>query len=261
MVNAHEATAPVEVRNAYGKGPFLLVCEHASNFIPPRYAALGLDSAALESHIAWDPGALAVADELTRLLDAPLVAARISRLVYDCNRPPEAPSAMPEESEIYRIPGNAGLTQAERQARADDVYFPFRAALSRAIDGHGAGDPVIVTIHSFTPVYRGVARAVEIGILHDDDARFADAMIAAAGSDSGGFVVRRNEPYGPEDGVTHTLREHALPHGLPNVMIEIRNDLIRTPEDVGAMGALLAGWLEAARDAVAGSDAREARRG
>ena len=262
MVNAHMADASVEVRNKFGRGPFLLVCEHASNFIPPQYGALGLDSAALESHIAWDPGALAVCDELTRLLDAPLAAARVSRLVYDCNRPPEAPSAMPAESEIYRIPGNAGLTPGARQARADAVYFPFRDALARTIDAHGTrgGASAIVTIHSFTPVYRGVAREVEIGILHDDDSRLADAMLAAAG-DGGGFVVRRNEPYGPGDGVTHTLREHALPRGLPNVMIEIRNDLIRTQGDATAMAARLAGWLEAALAAVAGEDAKETRRG
>ncbi|MCO5145490.1 MAG: N-formylglutamate amidohydrolase [Aquamicrobium sp.] len=249
---------PVEVRNVAGSGLFLLVCEHASNFIPPEYATLGLDGAALESHIAWDPGALAVADEMARLLDAPLVAARVSRLVYDCNRPPESPSAMPTESEIYRIPGNAGLTDAARQARTQAVYVPFREALARAIDAHGArcGPPAIVTVHSFTPVWRGAARAVEIGILHDDDAGLADATLRAAG-DGGGFLVRRNEPYGPQDGVTHTLREHALPRGLANVMIEIRNDLIRTPDDVRTMAGRLAGWLVAARAEAGGGNARE----
>jgi len=238
---------PVELRNASGSGPFLLVCEHASNFIPPEYGTLGLDADALESHIAWDPGALAVADEMARLLDAPLVAARVSRLVYDCNRPPDSPSAMPAESEIYRIPGNTDLSAAQRQARTQSVYVPFRDTLAEAIDAHMArrGPPAVVTVHSFTPVWRGAARAVEIGILHDDDSRLADAMLRAAG-DGGGFLVRRNEPYGPQDGVTHTLREHALPRGLANVMIEIRNDLIRTPDDARAMAGRLAGWLVAA---------------
>lgn len=250
--------APIEVRNASGSGPFLLVCEHASNFIPPEYGTLGLDADALESHIAWDPGALAVADEMARLLDAPLVAARVSRLVYDCNRPPDSPSAMPAESEIYRIPGNANLSAAARQARAEAVYFPFREALARTIDAHGArrGPPTIVTVHSFTPVWRGAARAVEVGILHDDDSGLADAMLRAAG-DGNGLVVRRNEPYGPQDGVTHTLREHALPRGLANVMIEIRNDLIRTPDDARAMAGRLAGWLIAARDGTGDGNARE----
>ncbi len=249
---------PVEVRNASGSGPFLLVCEHASNFIPSDYGTLGLDRAALESHIAWDPGALAVADEMARLLDAPLVAARVSRLVYDCNRPPESPSAMPAESEIYRIPGNTNLSAGQRRARTQAVYFPFREALAGAIDAHGArrGPPAIVTVHSFTPVWRGAARAVEIGILHDDDAGLADAMLRAAG-DGGGLVVRRNEPYEPEDGVTHTLREHALPRGLANVMIEIRNDLIRTPDDVRTMAGRLAGWLTAAHGEAGGGNARE----
>lgn len=263
MTEAHKVDipvpdTPVEVRNAAGSGPFLLVCEHASNFIPPDYGTLGLDRAALESHIAWDPGALAVADEMARLLDAPLVAARVSRLVYDCNRPPESPSAMPAESEVYRIPGNANLLAAARQARTQAVYVPFRETLARAIDSHDArcGPPAIVTVHSFTPVWRGAARAVEIGILHDDDAGLADAMLRAAG-DGGGFLVRRNEPYGPQDGVTHTLREHALSRGLANVMIEIRNDLIRTPDDVRTMAGRLAGWLVAARAETDGGNARE----
>lgn len=243
----------VDLRNPHAGGPFLLVCEHASNRIPEIHGDLGLDAAARSSHIAWDPGALAVAQEMARLLDAPLVAGGVSRLLYDCNRPPEAPSAVPQESEVYRIPGNQGLSEAALRARAELYYFPFRAALAGAVEAHaarvggraGAGAPAIVTVHSFTPVYRGVARQVEIGILHDEDARLADAMLAAAAGRTG-LVVRRNEPYGPQDGVTHTLREHTLPRGLLNVMIEVRNDLIASEHDAHAMAATLAGWLETA---------------
>lgn len=256
MSGAQVAESPVEVLNPRGVGRAVVVCEHASNFVPPAYGGLGLDAAALAAHIAWDPGALAVAKELARLLDAPLVASRVSRLLYDCNRPPEAPSAVPEESEVYRIPGNAGLSAPERLRRAELFYFPFRAALGEAIEAQAAraGPPAVVTVHSFTPVWRGAARAVEVGILHDDDARLADAMLAAAQEDAG-IVVRRNEPYGPEDGVTHTLREHALPRGLANVMIEVRNDLIAGDGAARAMARRLAGWLEAALDRVAEKEA------
>ena len=248
MSGSRVASSPVELRNPGGSGPFLLVCEHASYFIPPEYGGLGLDAAALRSHVAWDPGALAVADELARLLDAPLVAGRVSRLLYDCNRPPEEPSAVPAASEVYRIPGNEGLSPAARRERAERFYFPFRSALSAAIDARKES-PALVTVHSFTPVYHGAPRAVEIGILHDEDSRLADAMLAAAGPASG-FVVRRNEPYGPQDGVTHTLREHALPGGLANVMIEIRNDLITSRESVNAMAERLAVWLVSALNAL-----------
>jgi predicted N-formylglutamate amidohydrolase len=240
------AAGVVEIVNPQGAGGVVVVCEHASNFIPPEYHDLGLGKAERISHIAWDPGAMAVARELSARLNAVLIAQRISRLVYDCNRPPEAPSAVPEKSEIHRIPGNAGLDPAERRARAEAVYFPFRAVLSATIDQHVATgrSPAIVTIHSFTPVFRGVRREVEIGLLHDVDSRLVDAMLARDGAP--GFEVRRNEPYGPADGVTHTLIDQALPRGLANVMIEIRNDLIADGGDQQRFGALLADWIAGA---------------
>lgn len=252
MNGARVAATPVELRNGDGPGPFLIVCEHASNFIPPEYGNLGLDTTALASHIAWDPGAFPVAEEMAALLDSPLLGQTVSRLLYDCNRPPDEPSAVPAASEVYRIPGNEGLSQAERAERAELFYLPFRAALAGLIDRRIAEEgprPVLVTVHSFTPVFHGVRRDVEIGILHDSDARLADAMLAQAGEHSG-FVVRLNEPYGPEDGVTHTLREHALPRSLLNVMIEIRNDLIVSQETRNAMAERLAVWLTAALKAL-----------
>jgi len=240
-------TGVVEVINPQGTSDIVLVCEHASSFIPPEFDGLGLAPEALISHIAWDPGALAVARQMSAFFDAALVAQRVSRLVYDCNRPPEAASAIPEESEIYCIPGNAGLSAAARRDRAERFYFPFRDCLSGMIDARIAQgrSPVIVTVHSFTPVYKGVQRAVEIGILYDDDARLADAMMAMR-SEQAGHVVRRNEPYGPADGVTHTLIVQALSRDLLNVMIEVRNDLIGDATSQERYGVLLADWVKAA---------------
>ena len=230
----------VRTANPGGSHPVVLVCEHASFRIPPEFHDLGLKADALTSHIAWDPGAMETALALSGMLDASLVYSTVSRLVYDCNRPPEAPAAMPAVSEIYAIPGNSALTQAERQARAETYYRPFEHCLEEVLEERN-GDAVVVTLHSFTPVYTGVRRDVEIGVLHDADSRFADAMLDAAE----GYNVRRNEPYGPADGVTHTLKRHALPRGLLNVMIEIRNDLIATPEQCLAMATHLSKWLEA----------------
>lgn len=221
----------VDEINPAGAGNVVLVCEHASNFIPPEYHHLGLSEDLRASHIAWDPGAMPVALAMSATLDAPLVAQKVSRLLYDCNRPPEAQSAVPAVSEIHQVPGNADLSEGDRQARVERFYQPFRTALDASIARKIATGrpPVIVTIHSFTPLYKGVNRDVEIGILHDSDARLADAMLDAAKNETR-FDVRRNVPYGPEDGVTHTLREHAIARGLMNAMIEIRNDLLIAPD-------------------------------
>jgi predicted N-formylglutamate amidohydrolase len=217
---------PVEILNADGQGTVVLLCEHASNVIPAALNGLGLSQAHQSAHIAWDPGAEAVARILSDAMDAPLVAGRVSRLVYDCNRPPDSPTAMPTRSETTDIPGNAALTEPDRQARVEGVYRPFCKAVDDLLSTRKAkGLPtVLVTMHSFTPVYFGTPRKVEIGILHDSDTALADAMLAHAAALN--REVRRNAPYGPEDGVTHSLRIHGLAHGLPNVMIEIRNDLI-----------------------------------
>lgn len=217
----------VAVENADGAGDFLLVCEHASRRLPERYGTLGLSDDALSSHIAWDPGALAVAQLMSRQLDSTLIYQRFSRLIYDCNRPPDSPAAMRDVSEIFRIPGNENLSEAERSLRTSSLYLPFQGQIREEIASRRAKgrQTALVTVHSFTPVYFGQTREVEIGILHDHDSRLADAMLHASGQEHS-YRVERNQPYGPADGVTHTLELHALPAGLLNVMIEIRNDLI-----------------------------------
>ena len=223
---------PVIVVNADGPSHIFLVCEHAGRAIPRKLGTLGLSESELERHIAYDIGAESVARRLSRLLDAPLVLQRYSRLVQDCNRPPDAPSAMPEVSETIQIPGNAGLTADERAARTAAIYEPFHAAVTKLLDSRQASGrgPIFVAIHSFTPIYKGMTRHLDAGILHDRDRRYADHLIATL-SRHGDIKVRRNEPYGPEDGVTHTLNLHAGRRGLLNAMIEIRNDLIT--EEVG----------------------------
>ena len=233
---AFTAPAPLVV-NRDGRSPVIVVCEHASCFFPPELNSLGLGPDARKSHIAWDPGAMQVARGISQRLDAVLVASQVSRLVYDCNRPPTSSGAMPARSEIFDIPGNRDLGQADRDARIALVYEPFHASLA-AVIAASRGSGVIVTIHSYTPVYNGKPREVELGILHDSDARLADALLANAPRHTT-LKVRRNEPYGPQDGVTHTLLEHAVRTGLHNVMIEVRNDLIATPEAQAGVADML----------------------
>ena len=233
----------VTVVNPAGTSPVVLVCEHASRFIPGVYNDLGLTGDALHSHAAWDPGALAVAQYMSERLNAPLVASNVSRLVYDCNRPLAATDAIPDQSETITVPGNKGLTVAQRQDRATTFYEPFRKQLAKVIGAKA--QPVIVTIHSFTPVYHGKRRQVEIGVLHDRDTRLADAMLQVAGQHRDALVLR-NAPYGTDDGVTHTLKEHALPAGHLNVMLEIRNDLIQDTKTQSDMAEQIANWVSAA---------------
>nr|WP_254437880.1 N-formylglutamate amidohydrolase [Ruegeria arenilitoris] len=233
----------VHTDNADGAPKVLLVCEHASNRIPVFLRDMGLTNEALESHIAWDPGALGVAQHMAGLMSAPLVHGGVSRLVYDCNRPPEAVGAMPVKSEQYDIPANARMTPDERQVRVENIYVPFTQAVSGQIAQHSPSLQLMVTVHSFTPVFHGLQRSVELGILHGRDDRFAMAMSEAVPAQPS-FVTRLNEPYSAADGVAHTLDAQAYPSGLLNVMIEIRNDLIRTPQQQRAMAEHLVPWID-----------------
>lgn len=233
----------VHTETADGAPLVLLVCEHASKRVPAFLGDMGLTAQALDSHIAWDPGALAVAQQMASQMSAPLVHGGVSRLVYDCNRPPEAAGAMPAKSEDLSIPANIAMSPKERQDRIDNIYTVFSRELSDQIEQYRNSLGLMVTIHSFTPVYHGKPRTVELGLLHGRDDRFAQAMMATLPSELP-FVTRLNEPYSAADGVAHTLDAQALPNGLPNVMIEIRNDLIQTPDQQAAMAAHLVPWIK-----------------
>ncbi|OED37860.1 N-formylglutamate amidohydrolase [Chromatiales bacterium (ex Bugula neritina AB1)] len=224
--------------NAQGVHEIILVCEHASAFIPEQYQNLGLDNNAAQSHAAWDPGAANTAHYLADRLNAVLVESTISRLVYDCNRPPESATAMPAKSEIFTIPGNRNLSDEQKQYRIENYYNPFKAQLARSIEQHPVA-AVLVTVHSFTPVYNGIKRPVEIGFLHDQNSQLAETMLDVAS----GYNIQLNQPYGIADGVTHTLKLHGVENGLHNVMIEIRNDLIQSDSQCRQMAEHLELWL------------------
>lgn len=211
-----------------GAPPFLFLCEHASPRIPAFLNHLGLPPEARKAHIAWDPGAADVAREMAALTGGGLIEARISRLVYDLNRPPHAPSAMAAKSEIYDVPGNRDLTPEQRLERTNAIYLPFHAAARAHIAALCASGtpPILITVHSFTPVYHGKPREVQFGIIHDTDDRLARAILTHAPK---GLITRLNQPYSAADGVVHTLQMLATPCQLPHAMLEIRNDLIATP--------------------------------
>jgi predicted N-formylglutamate amidohydrolase len=221
------AIVPAAVENAAGAGPFVVICDHASNALPPAFGSLGIGAAEREAHIAWDPGALGVSRAIAKILDAPLVYATVSRLVIDCNRPLDAPDLIPAVSEATAIPGNAGLSEAERRRRIATVHEPYHDAIDALLDIRLAAgmETALVAVHSFTPRYRGVARPWQAGIIFDRDRRLADVLID--GLTASGANVGINEPYSPADRVYYTLSRHGEARGLAAVMIEIRNDLIR----------------------------------
>lgn len=220
------STNPVAIENAGGAGPFVILCDHASNDFPPEFGSLGLAPAERAAHIAWDPGALAVSRHLARVLDAVLVRATVSRLVIDCNRPLDAPDLIAAMSEETTIPGNVAFTDAERRHRIAAIHAPYHDAIDRLIGERLAAgrETALLAVHSFTPVFRGTARPWQVGIVFDRDRRIADGLIDGLKAD--GVCVGVNEPYSPADRVYYTLTRHADRRGLPAVMIEIRNDLI-----------------------------------
>lgn len=235
--------------NGDGHSPFVLVCDHASNRIPSDYADLGLSAVDRLRHIAWDPGALAVSLRLVDLLDAPLVHSTVSRLVIDCNRTFGAPDLIVSVSETTEIPGNRTVTEADRQRRIERYHTPFHAEIDtllnrRADAGH---ETILVAMHSFTPVYKGVSRPWPIGLIHGIQTDYTRAVFEALERAEPGLDVGWNEPYAALNGVTYTLEHHGDGRGLTSTMIEIRHDEILQPAGVERWAGLLAQCLEEAR--------------
>jgi predicted N-formylglutamate amidohydrolase len=239
--------APVVATNEAGPSVFFLTCDHGGRAFPRRLGNLGLAEPERLRHIAWDIGIAEVARRLSGLLDAPLVAQNYSRLVIDCNRDPAVPSSIAELSEDTPIPGNVGLTQAERQARQDTIFRPYHDRIAAALDRREAAGQVtaLVALHSFTPVFKGVSRPWQIGVLFNRDERLARPLIDLLRAD-GDLVMGENEPYRVTDLTDYTVPVHAERRLLPYVELEIRQDLITEPAGQQEWALRLARLLPAA---------------
>jgi predicted N-formylglutamate amidohydrolase len=244
ILSADERPA-AEAVNPEGRANAVLICDHASAAIPASLGDLGLAREDRFSHAVWDPGAEALSRALADALDAPLVLSRVSRLVHDCNRAPERADSTPARVERIEVPGNRGLSAKDRAARTREVYEPFHAVVDAVLDAH-PGRPMLIAVHSFSPVWNGAPRAIEIGLLHDADDGLARAMLAAAPS---AFRTELNMPYSAADGVTHSLARHGTARGLPSVMVEVRNDLLADDAGVAAVAEALTTMLAAMEDA------------
>ncbi|SED35001.1 Predicted N-formylglutamate amidohydrolase [Pseudomonas frederiksbergensis] len=223
--------------------PLILVCEHASRFIPAGLNDLGLSHEAAREHIAWDIGALALAEGLSRALGATLLAANYSRLLVDLNRPLQAPDSIPAQSEIYQVPGNRDLDEATREYRRQSLFEPFHSRLTDLIDERVAQGRAlrVVGIHSFTPVYHGQPRTLEVGVLFGKSMEYAQRLIDGLGRHP--LKVAGNEPYKINPLGDMTVPVHGDARGLESVLIEVRNDLLRTPENVRRFTEYLAPLL------------------
>jgi predicted N-formylglutamate amidohydrolase len=218
---------PVLEQNAAGSSPFLLTCDHYGRLIPRALGDLGLPPGELKRHIAWDIGIAGVAEALAKHLDAHLIAQRYSRLVIDCNRPPDAPSSIPRISEATTIPGNEALADEAAEARRTQIFEPYHRRIAEVIEQRlRNGVPtVLVSLHSFTPVYAGVARPWHIGTLYHRDIRLPPLLLKLLRGEPD-LVVGDNEPYAVSDDTDYTIPVHGEARGLMNSGIEIRQDLI-----------------------------------
>jgi predicted N-formylglutamate amidohydrolase len=233
-----------ELINDEGSARVLVVCDHASRRIPERLDNLGLDELALRRHIACDIGAVDVARRLSRLLDAPAILASYSRLVVDCNRHLNDPTSILAVSDGEFVPGNHDLSQQDKELRAEAIFHPYHQAINQRLARfvETGTVPALIAVHSFTPIFNRRTRPWQIGILWDTDPRIPVPLMDKLGRIPG-VVVGDNEPYSGRAPADYTIDHHAEPAGMPHVSIEVRQDLISTPEGADRWSAILAGAL------------------
>ena len=241
------AFSPVETVAGPLDAGVLLICDHAANALPPGYGTLGLDPEALERHIAYDIGAAALTRALANLLGAPAVLSTFSRLLIDPNRGADDPTLVMRFSDGAVVPGNARADAAEIALRRERFWAPYRETVAATVEAMLASGepPALVSIHSFTPVWRGEARRWKIGVLWDLDDRIPAPLLAAlAGeADLHAHGVGDNEPY--DGGLAgDTIDAVATARGLANVLIEVRQDLIAETAGVEAWAERLGRLLK-----------------
>ena len=237
LIAADEPPAITEKRRD-GTSDFVIIVDHASRRIPRALNGLGLPESELSRHIAWDIGALAVAERVSAALDATLVAQGYSRLVIDCNRAPSMDSAIPPVSEVTIIPGNRNLDSEAREARRLAIHAPYHDHIAALLDERArqGRKTILIAQHSMTPVFKGNARQMQAAVMYNRDGRFALTLREAL-ANGGGLAVADNQPYAMTDDTDYTLPVHGEKRGLPHVGIEIRQDLVE-----GEAGQLL--WAD-----------------
>jgi predicted N-formylglutamate amidohydrolase len=247
---AADEPPPVFVYNARGASPLLLVADHAGKAIPRALGRLGVAAPESERHIAWDIGVAGVGLILADALGAMLIQQNYSRLVIDCNRPPGAPTSIPEISELTPIPGNVGLTDAEKEVRAREIFWPYHERIEAELERrrHAGRPTALIALHSFTPVFKGVARSWHVALLYNRDPRLAHRLLTLF-QEEPSLVVGDNQPYFVSDATDYTIPVHGERRGLAHTLIEIRQDLIAEESGQRKWAGILARVLPQAYEA------------
>lgn len=248
--------APAIILNGDKQSNAVIVCDHGGDAFPSKLNNLGLDAALRARHIAWDIGAAAVAREVSRLLEAPAALGSYSRLVIDLNRPTVDLTSIREISDGVLVPGNRNLSAADADVRIAEIFAPYHDAVAELVETarQRVAAPALVSIHSFTPVMKGAERPWHIGVLFGPDARLAHRLISVL-SKNAEICVGENKPYSGYDLFGCTVETHAIPKGYPNVLLEIRQDLIDTQHGAEHWAGLIATAL---REVLAEPDLYEA---
>jgi len=243
-LRAADEPVPVTVYNAGGRSPFLLVADHAGNAMPRALGRLGITEAEIERHIAWDIGIAGLGRLLADAFDAVLIQQNYSRLVIDCNRPPGSATSIPEISELTPVPGNVGLGEASKAARARAVFWPYHDCIEAELEHRrqSSRPAVLIALHSFTPRFKGVARRWHAAVLYHRDPRFPRRLLALLKEEKG-LIVGDNEPYSVSDETDYTIPTHGERRGLHHALVEIRQDLITDKNGQRAWAELLARLL------------------
>ena len=221
---------PFHWHNRGGPAQMLVLCDHASNAVPASHGNLGLAGEQLDLHIAWDIGAATVARHLADRFDAPAIMAGYSRLVIDCNRHPDDPASIATVSDGVSIAANQGLSPGEAELRRERFFRPYHDEIRATLDDFIAASrpPVLLSVHSFTPVFNGARRPWHIGICWLADDRMAPSVMSQLRAD-GSINVGDNLPYALDPAEDYTLIEHGLRRGLPHVLVEFSQDLVADP--------------------------------
>ena len=234
--------APFRIENQKGKAQCLIVCDHASNRIPEALGTLGLSKKDREKHIAWDPGTEVIGRYLSEQLDAPAYFSTFSRIVVDVNRGANSPECMRETYDHVPVPGNTNLSRAEKKQRIDEIFNPYHKNLAKQVQRFLKKKrvPMIISVHSFTPEMDGYRRPWHIGILWNKEDDIALKLVDNLRAQNPTMIVGENEPYSlkAENLTKNTIGTHAESKGLPYVIVEFRQDLVKTKRDALKWGKI-----------------------
>jgi predicted N-formylglutamate amidohydrolase len=242
LLTANEP-GPFELVRPGGKSPFVLICDHASNRIPRSLNRLGLDADQLGSHIAWDPGAAALARKLSARLDATLLLSNYSRLVIDCNRSPGHPDSIITNSDRVEIPGNIGLSNSAIAQRRRTLFDPYHQAIASVLSRLDRNQARLLSIHSFTADLAGEHRPWSIGVCYDESREWARKILLRLRTRvlSETDQVGDNQPFSIEPGIDYTIPVLAKRFHISALMLELRQDKIADELMVQRWSNIIAG--------------------